>query len=101
MIDQEYYGDARNRVRTMYGGKRLHFNLREPSITTESRVRTLEYGENFLNIAEPIFGKGKQHLWPYLCDCNITRHPDDWQLEDEVNIPKTIVVPKTNNERNF
>lgn len=100
MIDAEFYSED-SLVTLFYKGSRKHYPIRPPSVSTEVYQKTLGYGESFINTSEAIFGKGLQNLWPYLCDCNDLRHPDDWNTGDSVIIPRVVVVLKKESERSL
>jgi hypothetical protein len=72
-------------------GKALHYAEFRTQICTEIRPYTLGYGESLHSLAVELFGVTGQYLWTIISDINPPRHPDDWEEDDTLYLPLTIL----------
>lgn len=90
MINSAFYNKKRLES-TYLNGKVEHFPIKSRSVTLEWYDHVMLEGETIYTIAEKVFGKGLGHLWTYIADNNILRHPDSWKIGDIIKLPKVIL----------
>lgn len=98
MINPNFYS-VNNAVYQYFGGKVLHYPVREKATVVGTYEYTLSFGENMYTLASKLFGEDREFLWTILAEINELREPDDWEAGEVVKLPKVIInetiIPET------
>lgn len=95
MINKNFY-NSKNLIKQYLGGKVSHYPIKDASVTIKDYNYRLVAGDSIHVIAEGVFGRGMDNLWPYLADNNRLNHPDDWTIGDVFKLP-LIIIKDTDN----
>lgn len=98
MIAKDFYNKS-NLERKFFKGRFFHYPMRLPVTVTKKYSYTIKAGDTIYSLAEKVFGKGNEHLWYIIADCNAPRDIYEWETGESIFLPQEIVTEVSNSAK--